>query len=253
MNKDNSQISSNDLNKIRRDTRKAHKGMIKALKESYGASITRNSSASAMQKLVDLVSSKNPELKPQGGSLSGFIAKRNKKINSRFRPVNTYVGRQGTGGPCDMLMFGLFRMRFNGCEVIATYNVLKYLGFNKDIRDISYDYEMNGSMLLGGFGVRPDAVASYIGSITGRPVDSYGPERYQEYDSLFSGRPAAIYTFWNGPSKWTIHTVAVFHLKNGRIRAYNYYNDRLYSDFDSIESMTGSKREKLVPISLMLP
>ena len=97
-----------------------------------------------MQHLTDRLSSKRPV---RSGRLTGFLAERNRKVNSRFPALENYAGCQGGGGDCDKLRFGLFCMRFNGCEVMAAYNILRLRGYNTDIREVAYHFETNGSVL----------------------------------------------------------------------------------------------------------
>ena len=238
---------SAELQKIRAAVRRSHKGILGKLKKQYGLSITKETALPAMQRLTDLVSAGPVD---PGGRLSKLLAKRNRKINARYHTLKSYAGRQGGGGSCDMLMFGLFRMKFNGCEVMAVYNLMRYLGYKTDIRDIAYWFETHGSMLLGGFGVRPDAIVNYLKENTDAEVTTLGPSQFHEYDNLFADAKAAVFSFWNGPDKWTIHTVMLRHLRNGRVRVFNMFNDRLYSDFDSVSAMCS--KNKLIPISMIL-
>ena len=238
---------SSELKKIRATVRKSKRVVLGKLKKQYGLSITRETALPAMQRLTDLVSAGPVD---PGGRLSKLLAKRNRKINARYHTLRSYAGKQGGGGNCDMLMFGPFRMKFNGCEVMAVYNLMRYLGYKTDIRDIAYWFETHGSLLLGGFGVRPDAIAQYLKENTDYEVTSLGPARFHEYDPLFADAKAAVFTFWNGPDKWTIHTVMLRHLRSGRIRVFNMFNNRLYSDFDSVNALCS--KNKLIPISLIL-
>ncbi len=228
---------------------KTRESIFRKLKRQYGLSITKETAHPAMQRLTDIFSSKP---RRRGRSFSRFLAERNRKKNARFPKLQTYAGKQGGGGYCDRLRFGLFRMRFNGCEVISVYNVMRYLGYKPDIRDISYDFETSGSLLFGGFGVRPDSIADYLEEKTGARIKSLGPALFKDYDYYFSEAEAAIFTFWNGPKKWTIHTVMLRRLPDERVRALNFYNNRLFSDFDSISSLCSKTGKGLVPISLIL-
>ena len=240
--------SAADIRKLRRTVKKIRSNILKSLKDNYGTSISRETSSPAMQKIVDMFSAK----KTSSNRIMKLISERNSKYNERFRPLTAYAGKQAGGGPCDMLMFGLFRMSFNGCEVIATYNALKYLNLFTDIRQIASDFEKKGALLFGGFGVRTDAVASYMEYKTGHKVSSYGPDRSDEYDELFKSGRTAIFTFWNGPKRWTVHTVMLCHLKDDRVRAFNFYSNRLYTNFPSIAEMCEWGDERLVPISLIV-
>ena len=245
---DSEKFSESGLRKLRREVKKMKKSIEGSLRDNYGLSISRETSAPAMQKLVDMLSVK----KTSANRIMKRISARNEAYNSRFRPLRTYAGKQAGGGPCDMLMFGLFRMSFSGCEVIAVYNALKYLKLDTDIRQVASDFEKKGALLFGGFGVRPDAIASYMEYKTGHDVNSYGPDRADDYDELFKDSKTEIFTFWNGPSRWTIHTVMLCHLKNGKIRAFNFYTDKLYSDFPSIAKMCEMGIDTLIPISLIV-
>ena len=248
--------------------RRGPRGILVKLKRQYGLSISKETARPAMQSLVDALSS-GPAYRrrrPSGahgrgrhfnvpqirGRISRRIAERNRRFNARFLPLGTYAGHQQGGGACDRLRFGLFRMRFNGCEVIAVYNALRWLGYDEDIRDIAYRFETNGALLLGGFGVRPDSIADYLESKTGADVRSYGPAAFSDYDSLFAGADAAVLTFWNSPDRWTIHTVMLRRLRSGKVRAFNMSPGRLYSDFDSIASLCSGPGRARVPISLIL-
>ncbi len=249
--------STPELKRIRAAVRRSHEGIPGRLRMQYGLSITRERAHPVMQRLTDLFSAGSGiyggrARRLRGPGIAGRLAGRNRRMNAAHRPIQGYAGRQGGGGSCDRLRFGLFRMKTNGCEVMAVYNALRYLGYGTDIRDIAYSFEMNGSLLLGGFGVRPDAIADYLEEKTGAEVTSLGPFLYREYDRRFAGAGAAVFTFWNGPGRWTIHTVMIRRLRSGRIRVYNMFPSRLYADFDSISALLSGCGSGLIPISLIL-
>ena len=106
----------------------------------------------------------------EGGlrSVPSLISKHNQKRNAHVPATRSYIGQQGGGGAADGLRFGLFSMAFNGCEVIAVYNLLKYLGRFRDIREIAADFEKQGAIVMGGFGTRPSALYHYIRNHAGR-------------------------------------------------------------------------------------
>lgn len=235
--------------KIKTAAARSQQGIRGKLKKQYSLSIMKETARPAMQHLTDRLSSKRPV---RSGRLTGFLAERNRKVNSRFPALENYAGCQGGGGDCDKLRFGLFCMRFNGCEVMAAYNILRLLGYNTDIREVAYHFETNGSVLLGGLGVRSDSIADYLEEKTGLRIRSLGPAMIDDYDSLFSEAKAAVLTFWNGPDKWTIHSVMLCHLRSGRVRAFNMHPGRLFSDFDSIASLCTGTGTILIPISLIL-
>ena len=191
-----------------------------------------------------------------GHGLFSRLYEKNAAYNRKARRITGYIGMQGSGGPADDLRFGLFRIRFSGCEVIATYNLLKYLGAWRDIRRIASDYERSGAILAGGFGVRPDSIAVYLRNVwadrdPSRNVSFFGRREAESYDRHFSSARAGILCFWNGASRWTIHTIMICPLKNGRIRAMNLYSNRLSADFSSIDSLLKSRTDPFYPIALI--
>ncbi len=201
--------------------------------------------------------------KGSGRNPTRLLTPMNRRTNVRKSVITGYIGCQGGGGPADRLRFGLFRMSLNGCEIIAVYNLLKFAGKWKDIRDLTEDFEKTGALALGGFGVRPGAIRAYLSAELGTKTVLYRADRAEEYDELL-GLPipagedpkkkrAAILSFWNGPEKWTVHTVAVFRLPNGRIRVFNYYSNRLFTDFDSVDALLHNSRRQLIPMSLIVP
>ena len=182
-----------------------------------------------------------------------FASARNARKNSRMSAVSTYIGKQGGGGPADELRFGLFRMAVNGCEVIAAYNLLKYLGHFRDIRQIAADFERSGAVLLGGFGVRPGSIRSYLERSLFSEVRLVRTTDADEMDRVFAGHRAAIISFWNGPKKWTIHTVMLCRLPNGRVRLFNRFIDRVTADYDSLRAFADDPKDPVVPLSLIVP
>ena len=196
---------------------------------------------------------------------ASLIRHYNEKKNAAFPPFTGLIGRQSGGGPADDLRYGLFRMSFNGCEVIAVYNLLNYLGCRKDIREVSGDLEEDGMALFGGFGTRPDAMRDYLNRIlteerrTGGLYAKYKARAelflakdMERYDALIDRAGAGILTFWNGERKWTIHTVMLHKTEKGGIRVYNQYTNVLYNEYASAEHFLMNQGKPFLPISLIV-
>ncbi len=58
--------------------------------------------------------------------------------------------------------FGTFRLSYNGCGVIATYNILKLLGKEENLEDIIREYDIYGSNFFGLFGTNPLGVKRFF-------------------------------------------------------------------------------------------
>ena len=194
---------------------------------------------------------------------ASFLSPSNKKKNMGKEISSSYIGCQGGGGEADGLRFGALDMAVNGCEVISVYNVLKFAGKQRDIREIALDFERRGAIVAGAFGVKPDAMFSYLRNVAGMNAKIYGRRDAKKYDELLGvpipegedphKKRAAILTYWNGPGKWTIHSVAIFRLPNGRIRIFNRYTNRLFTDYDSVAEFLREGIINPVPLSFIVP
>ena len=181
---------------------------------------------------------------------------RDRRRNAAFPPVRDYIGLQGGGGKADPLHFGPARMSFCGCEVIAAYNALLALGAWRDVREVASELYARGAVLGGLFGVRPDAIASYFAR-HGFPVrfevfPREGRSAAEKAGAAGHGIPEGhveLLTFWNGPKAWTIHTVMIEPVENGRFRVYNMHSDAVSAVYASYESILRSPGRELVPIA----
>ena len=123
-------------------------------------------------------------------------------------------------GKVSRLKYGLFRMAYNGCEVIAVYNALQLKGKGLPISLVAFEMEINGSsMLYGVFGSNPHFIGNYL---------YFHKIRYTKATSvnamkkLIRNNGVYIITYWTKMKfPCTIHTVA-FKYRNG---VYTIYND----------------------------
>lgn len=122
------------------------------------------------------------------------------------------INGQGVG-KVSHLRYGICRMSFNGCEVIAVHNALVYLKKPRPIREIAF-YMERFRMLMGFFGCNAYKI--------GNALEYFGAE-YERVDDITNSK-AFIVTFWTKrPFLSSIHTVFCVREGNG-IRVYNRYN-----------------------------
>lgn len=123
------------------------------------------------------------------------------------------INGQGLGNVAS-LKYGLFPMSFNGCEVIAVYNALEFLGIPHDICEVR-DYMKRYAVLLGLFGCNIYCI--------GKALNHFGAEC--EKSEFTDNIKAFVISSWTGkPFLSTIHTVFCECLSDG-IKVYNRYNN----------------------------
>ena len=146
---------------------------------------------------------------------------KNKEISALMRSGEMICG-QALGNVAKM-RYGLCPMSFNGCEVIAVYNALCWLGKPQPLCEVAA-YMEKYRVLLGFFGGNAYSL--------GRALSQFGEVRRRT--SSPDGAKAFIITFWTGlPLLSSIHTV--FCVKGtGGVSIYNSSNScpnvRTYKD-----------------------
>lgn len=112
------------------------------------------------------------------------------------------------------MRYGICRMNFNGCEVIAVHNALVYMNKARPVYEIAR-YMERFRMLAGFFGCNPYKI--------GKALEHFGVECRKSHRIGNSG--AFIVSFWTGRRFFsTIHTVFCVLNKNG-ILVWNRYNN----------------------------
>lgn len=148
-----------------------------------------------------------------------MLIKGSRRYNLRHnteRTASPEVGRMINGqalGAVSKLRYGICRMSFNGCEVIAVHNALVYLGIPKPLTDIAF-YMERFRVLMGFFGCNAYKL--------GKALKHFGAEcsRVKTPDDS----KAFIITFWTGRRLLSsVHTVFCIRKENG-IEVYNRYN-----------------------------
>lgn len=166
--------------------------------------------------------------------MPGFGVKRNIRCNSALSDALGEV-RMINGQACGTVSsfrYGLCRMSFNGCEVIAVHNALVWLGKPQKLADIAA-YMERFRVLMGFFGCNAYKIGkalSHFGAANKKikyPADS----------------PAYVVSFWTKRRFLSsIHTVFCVRTENGT-EVYNSSNGctgvRIYED---IQQYIGKKR-----------
>lgn len=154
------------------------------------------------------------------------VAYRNYQHNSRLSQPNGYINAQSS---YYNWQFGARTLDYNGCGVIATYNVMRMLGYNPNLASVAYDIERNHGTLLWG----------YAGTDPSHPLDYFNSHgiRVRSYYNISSLESAArnincsnqfiMMCFWNNKNDLTkgAHFIAVRKQANGEYIAYNRYDD----------------------------
>lgn len=145
-----------------------------------------------------------------------IISKKNYKHNVRIYDKSQY-GRMINGQAVDYvsgMYYGLCRMSFNGCEVIAVHNALVYLKKPLPIYEIAR-YMERFRVLAGFFGCNVYKV--------GKALEHFGVKC--ESSRKIGNAEVFIVSFWTGRRFLSsIHTVFCVRQKNG-ILVYNVYNN----------------------------
>lgn len=150
-----------------------------------------------------------------------MLEKRNYEINKTISIPDGTVNGQGVG-PVSTMRYGFFPMSFNGCEMIAIYNLLYLEKIGKpNLADICLEMYPRSSVLWGLFGSNPYLLHRYFDKRK-MPILRY-LRRDRFFDKLQDSKYGVI-SFWNAKHPFKgIHTVTVERIENG-YRIYNRSN-----------------------------
>ncbi len=145
-----------------------------------------------------------------------MIRKYNLRHNTEKVPPPEFgkmINGQGLGR-ISQLRYGICRMSFNGCEVIAVHNALVYLGIPQQISCIAF-YMERFRVLAGFFGCNAYSI--------GKALKHFGAECSHSRNA--DNSDAFIITFWTKkPFLSSIHTVFCVRTASG-IKVYNRFNN----------------------------
>lgn len=143
-----------------------------------------------------------------------------------------FINGQGTGS-VSVCRYGLFPMSYNGCEIIAVYNLCLLLGTPRPLCEIAREIYPYGSLVCGVFGTHPYALKRYF-KAGGLPVHMI--KDYYMFCKKFADKKYGILSFWNADNIFKgLHTVCVENTPEG-LKVYNRSNKKtepvIYSSID---------------------
>lgn len=152
-----------------------------------------------------------------------MIEKLNYKDNKPIDLGEGYLNGQGSGS-LSVCRYGLFPMSYNGCEIIAVYNLRLMLGQRVPLCNIAKEIYPYGSILCGLFGTHPYALNRYFKE-NDLPVHMI--KDYYYFKKVFATKKFGILSFWNGNTVFKgLHTVAVENTPGG-LKVYNRSNKKV--------------------------
>lgn len=169
-----------------------------------------------------------------------MLEKINRKKNIKIESANGLINGQGLGYVSEM-RYGLFPMSYNGCEMIAIYNLLFLEGrCGCTLSDICYQMYKPSCVLCGLFGSDVYVLDRFFNR-HGMPVlKTTCRERFFE---MLEHSRYGIISFWNdnNPLKG-VHTVAIERTENG-YRIYNRSNRRdTPAEYNTIDEVVSHRR-----------
>ena len=150
-----------------------------------------------------------------------MLERLNYRSNKNIDLGASLLNGQGSG-PLSICRLGLFPMSYNGCEMIAAYNLRLLMGKPKPLSEITREIYPYGVFFWGIFGTNPLALKRYFRE-NGLPVQTeLDDDRFRQ---SFAGAQYGILSFWNSDKTIFkgIHTVAVENTPDG-LKVYNCTN-----------------------------
>lgn len=122
-----------------------------------------------------------------------------------------------------MISYGKSDMAYAGCEIIAVFNALSYLGISSDLTDLISHFEHDGMVFGGRFGTSPFAMKDCLESM-GLHVRS-SLDR-SEFDRIAEDSDVSLLMFYNNRRNIfsKVHTVCLTHDERG-LYAHNVYGN----------------------------
>ncbi len=166
---------------------------------------------------------------------SGNLENNNEKIpEGSFTDKEGYINDQHAMG---MLRFGSSDMAYAGCEVIAVYNALLFLGCPMELPLLISIFEKRGTVLNGRFGTSPFALYRFLKKTADRVRCSF---RRRDFEKIAEESRTFIITYYNDAKDimQQIHTICITKDPEGRMFPHNAYC--LQKDIRSLETLEKS-------------
>lgn len=124
------------------------------------------------------------------------------------------------------LPFGMSKIEDSGCEVIAVYNAMIYLGDSELFPDVVRYFEDRGSFCGGLFGTHVNAIPQYFFEKGHSAIAHYASQisDFSDFDKALDITGAGIFSFFTGRNTLNVHTVFIIKNADGTISVYNDNN-----------------------------
>jgi hypothetical protein len=169
-----------------------------------------------------------------------MIEKINYNHNKNINLGSGYINGQACGNVAKV-KYGLYPMSYNGCEIIAVYNLMYHLGMRQELADIAKEIYPYASVLCGLFGSRTLKLERFFKE---HKLVHTTVRNEEEMFELFKKSDCAVIGLWNranNPFKG-IHTIFVKNIK-GKARVFNRSNSNPSPrDYGSIEDFMKGQR-----------
>lgn len=169
-----------------------------------------------------------------------MIEKINYKHNAKIKLGDGFINGQACGNVAK-IKYGLYTMGYNGCEIIATYNLMYYFNKKIELADLAKEIYPYASVLAGLFGSRTLKLERFM---IEHKLDYHKERDYDKFTERFKKSDCVVIGLWNrakNPFKG-IHTIFVRNI-NGKVRVYNRSNGNpCPKDYDSIEDFMKGQR-----------
>ena len=181
-----------------------------------------------------------PTLEEDSRSFTNYA--HNKEVWAAMGIQGSLIEQGQDTEPINKLYLGNYKFGYNGCEVIAGYNMLTLLGQQVDMAKLITEFENNILVAKdGSLGSEPrkmNLLLDYMG------IDYEKPGTLAECDSALENGKSLIFAFYIGTPYFSgIHTVCITTDKAGDKYVLNRYNSiDSRSMIDSVSELTDNEK-----------
>ena len=165
-------------------------------------------------------------------------------LRTRFRrkkpAIRAHHGPIWGQSACGELPLGRCTMAKNGCEIIAVYNALRFLGRAKPLEALIAHYKTEGWLMAWGhLGSDPYAAGEYL------TAEKIPHRAFADFDSFARGLEEGkvfILSFWVNDRLFSgVHGITLYRSENGLWVSNLYNNQQSPRKIDSLRDITTPK------------
>ncbi len=122
---------------------------------------------------------------------------------------------------------GRCTMDHMGCEMIALFNALHFLGRERPLADIIHTFERRRWLLLGGrWGASPYAIGAYAAENAISHTGYRGKGAYADFSRAVAEGPCRVFvvSYWLGDTVFSGAHAALLVRREGQLWGYNLFN-----------------------------